>query len=353
MRAGKPYQWAQFKQDKDALIDSMLGSFERLRVNQQQLTYAKVTDLATAADQAREVSTLISVACLLAIVLLSLWITKSITRPIALLKHKTREIADGNFEGKLLVRSPPEIGELAAAINSMCEKLHELDRLKADFFASMSHELRTPLTSIKEGTGLLLDGVGGETTDKQRKLLGILAEESNRLINVVNSLLDLSKMEAGMMIYDFEVTHLEPLIKRALAEIAPLVEAKKIRLESAVDGALRPVRVDSERILQVLRNLLGNAVKFTPNGGLVRIAAKPANGKLEISVKDSGPGIPAESLTSIFEKFNQGNRQTPYARQGTGLGLAIAKTIITSHGGKIWAESEPGNGSTFIFVLPC
>jgi signal transduction histidine kinase len=94
-------------------------------------------------------------------------------------------------------------------------------------------------------------------------------------------------------------------------------------------------------------------VKFTPNGGVVRIAAKWADGKLEISVKDSGPGIPPENLTSIFEKFNQGNRQTPYARQGTGLGLAIAKTIITSHGGKIWAESEPGNGSTFIFVLPC
>jgi two-component system sensor histidine kinase GlrK len=353
VRAGKPYKQAQYKQEKDTLIDAMLESFEKLRINQQQLTYSKVTDLATAADQAREVSTLISVACLLAIVLLSLWITKSITRPIALLKHRTREIAGGNFEGKLLVRSPPEISELAAAINSMCEKLHELDRLKADFFASMSHELRTPLTSIKEGTGLLLEGVGGETTEKQRKLLGILAEESNRLISVVNSLLDLSKMEAGMMDYDFELTQMEPLIKRALAEIAPLVEAKKIRLENEIDGALRPVRVDSERMLQVLRNLLGNAVKFTPNGGLVRIAANPKDGKLEISVKDSGPGIPAGNLTSIFEKFNQGNRQTPYARQGTGLGLAIAKTIITSHGGKIWAESEPGNGSTFIFVLPC
>jgi two-component system sensor histidine kinase GlrK len=353
VRAARPYNQAQYKQDKDALIDSMLGSFEKLRLNQQQLTYAKMTDLAAAADQAGEVSTLISVACLLAIVLLSLWITKSITRPIGLLKNKTREIAGGNFEGKLLVRSPPEIGELAAAINSMCEQLHELERLKADFFASMSHELRTPLTSIKEGTGLLLEGVGGETTEKQRKLLGILAEESNRLISVVNSLLDLSKMEAGMMVYDFEITQLDPLIKRAVAEITPLVEAKKIRLESACDGSLRPVRIDSERILQVLRNLLGNAVKFTPNGGLVRIAAKWADGKLEISVKDSGPGIPAENLTSIFEKFNQGNRQTPYARQGTGLGLAIAKTIITSHGGKIWAESEPGNGSTFIFVLPC
>ena len=353
VRANRRYPQAQYKQDKDALIDSMLGSFEQLRLNQQQLTYVKIGDLAIAADHAQEVSALISIGCLLAIVLLSLLITKSITRPIGLLKSKTREIANGNFEGRLMVRSPPEIGELAAAINSMCEKLQEIDRLKADFFDSMSHELRTPLTSIKEGTGLLLDGVGGETTEKQRKLLGILAEESNRLISVVNSLLDLSKMEAGMMVYDFEVAHVDPLVKRALAEIAPLVEAKGIRLECDLDATLCPVRLDPERILQVLRNLLGNAVKFTPNGGLVRVAAKPADGKLAISVKDSGPGIPAESLISIFEKFNQGKRQTPYARQGTGLGLAIAKTIITSHGGKIWAESEPGDGSTFIFVLPC
>ncbi len=353
VRASRPYRQAQYKQDKDALIDSMLAAFEKLRLNQQQLTYAKVADLASTADQAGRVSGLIATACLLAIVLMSLFITKSITRPIGLLKNKTREIAQGNFEGKLLVRSPPEIGELAAAINLMCDKLQELDRVKADFFAYMSHELRTPLTAIKEGTGLLLDGVGGETTDKQRKLLGILAEESNRLINVVSSLLDLSKMEAGMMVYDFEVTHVDPLIKRAVAEITPLVEAKRIKLESDVEGSLVPVRIDPERILQVLRNLLGNAVKFTPTGGLVRIDAKPADGKLAISVKDSGPGIAADSLTSIFEKFNQGSRQSPYTRQGTGLGLAIAKTIITTHGGRIWAESELGKGSTFVFVLPC
>jgi len=335
------------------LVDWILGALEKIRTNQQQLTYARVTDLATAADQAGELAGLISVACLLAIVLMSLFITKSITRPIDLLKNKTREIARGQFEGKLLVRSPPEIGELAAAINAMCQKLLELDRLKADFFASMSHELRTPLTAIKEGTGLLLDGVGGEITDKQRKLLDILAEESNRLIDLVNSLLDLSKMEAGMMAYDFEVTQVDVLIKRALSEITPLVETKEIALENEVDAAVPPVRVDPERILQVMRNLLGNAVKFTPKGGQVRIAAQSANGKVAISVKDSGPGIPSESLTSIFEKFNQGNRQAPHVRQGTGLGLAIAKTIITAHGGKIWAESELGKGSTFIFVLPC
>jgi two-component system sensor histidine kinase GlrK len=284
---------------------------------------------------------------------MSLLITKSITRPIELLKTRTRDIAEGNFAGSVLVRSPPEIAELAVAIDRMSEKLHELDRLKADFFASMSHELRTPLTSIKEGTGLLLEGVGGATSEKQRKLLSILAEESNRLISVVNSLLDLSKLEAGMMAYDFEVISIDSLIKRAVAEITPLLEAKQIRLENGVDPSLPQVRLDPERILQVLRNLLGNAVKFTPRGGRVKIAAKAVHGKLEVSVKDSGPGIAADSLVSIFEKFNQGSRLGPHTRQGTGLGLAIAKSIITAHGGKIWAESELGHGSTFIFVLPC
>ena len=352
-RANKPYPQAQYKQDKDILVDALLTSFEKLRLNQQQATNAKVMDLAAAADHAREVSVTIAIACLLAIFTMSLLITKSITRPIDLLKNKTREISEGHFDGRLRVQSPPEIAELAAAIDSMCEKLQELDRLKADFFASMSHELRTPLTSIKEGTGLLLDGVGGETSEKQRKLLGILAEESNRLISLVNSLLDFSKMEAGMMAYDFETSAIDPLIKRAVSEITPLFEAKQIRLESALDPALPAVRLDPERMLQVLRNLLGNAVKFTPKGGQVCVTAKPANGKLEISVKDSGPGIPADSLVSIFEKFNQGSRQGPHGRQGTGLGLTIAKSIITSHGGKIWAESQVGKGSTFIFVLPC
>lgn len=351
-RRGRPYGQAKYKQDKDALVDGMLDALEKLRLNQQQTTYAKVGDLAAAADVAREASVSITMACLVVIVLMSFLITKSITRPIGLLKSRTREIAKGNFQGNLQVTSPPEIGELAAAINLMCTRLQELDRMKADFFASMSHELRTPLTSIKEGTGLLLDGVGGETTDKQRKLLAILAEESNRLINVVNSLLDLSKMEAGMMTYDFEVANVDPLIRRALAEMAPLIEAKQINLESQVVAPLPPVRIDPERILQVLRNLLGNAVKFTPKGGYVSVIAKPIDGKLEVAVKDSGPGIPAESLISIFEKFSQGNHKGSHTRQGTGLGLAIAKGIISSHGGRIWAESQLGQGSTFIFVLP-
>ena len=353
VRARKAYAAAQYQRDKNARVDSMLSSFEKLRAGQQREIYSKVANLASVADRAQEVAVTITLICLLVIVLMSLLVTRSITRPIDLLKAQTSEIAAGNFSAPEPVQSPPEIRALAESLNAMGEKLRQIDRLKADFFATMSHELRTPLTSIKEGTGLLLEEVGGPTTAKQQKLLGIIAEESNRLISLVSSLMDLSKLDAGMMSYNFMVTSFDPLLKQATVEIAPLVEAKRISLESAVDGTLPPVRVDAERILQVLRNLLGNAIKFTPKGGRVTVIAKATDGQLEVAVQDSGPGIAAESLLSIFEKFNQGDRRSDAAHVGTGLGLAIAKSIILSHGGKIWAESELGRGSKFVFVLPC
>jgi len=159
-------------------------------------------------------------------------------------------------------------------------------------------------------------------------------------------------MEAGMMTYKFEKGNLVPLIDRALREIGPLVEAKRITVEAKIGEALPMMKMDNERILQALRNLIGNAVKFTPDGGRVAISARPGNHGVQVSVTDTGPGIPAENLTSIFNKFQQAAPAGSYSARGTGLGLAIVKHIITSHGGKIWAESELGLGSTFIFVLP-
>ncbi len=295
---------------------------------------------------------LITGGSLIFIVVISLVITRSITRPISALKQKTRRIARGNFEGELQLSSPPEMAELAGAFNLMCEKLRDLDKMKSDFFSSMSHELRTPLTSIKEGTGLLLEGVGGTLTDKQKRLLRILAEESERLIGMVNSLLDLSKMEAGMMDHAIEPASLAPLIHKAMTEIGPLVESKRIQLGAKISEDLPILNMDSERILQALRNLIGNAVKFTPEGGQVMVAARHEDGKVEVSVADTGPGIPAENLAAIFDKFRQGSPKGSYRIKGTGLGLAIVKHIITSHGGKVWVKSDLGKGSKFIFVLP-
>jgi two-component system, NtrC family, sensor histidine kinase GlrK len=352
LRAGQNYPQAWYKAEKDKSSDQILAVLEKWKTKREEEAYQKIRRLADSGTLAQREALRISGVFLGLILLLSFLITRSITRPISILKNKTHEIAQGQFKSDLTITSPPEITQLAVAFNSMCEKLNKLDRMKTDFYASMSHELRTPLTSIKEGTGLLLDGVGGQTTEKQRKLLSILAEESNRLIGLVNSLLDLSKMEAGMMAYNFEKTNLAPLIKKAVGEITPLMEAKEIKLDTEIPDELPAVKLDPERILQVLRNLIGNAVKFTPKSGWVKIAARSVNGTIEVAVRDTGPGIAPESLATIFNKFRQGSSNGTASGNGTGLGLAIAKHIVTFHGGKIWAENHPEQGSSFIFVLP-
>jgi two-component system sensor histidine kinase GlrK len=244
------------------------------------------------------------------------------------------------------------MSEVTSAFNVMCDKLSKVDKMKSDFFSTMSHELRTPLSSIKEGIGLLQEGVGGTISDKQKRLLTILTEETNRLIGLVNALLDIAKMEAGMMTYNFDNEHLASLIEKTVHEIAPLTEAKKIKIWLEISEELPLVKLDRERILQVLRNLIGNAVKFTPERGQIIVSAYRENRGIIFSVKDTGPGIPHENLQAIFEKFHQPPVKTSEWTKGTGLGLAIVKNIIVAHGGEVWAESEPGQGSTFFVLLP-
>lgn len=351
VKTAQSYPEAQYNEKKGKIQDLIMEELEKIKADGQQNTYEKIRRLDEIGVQARQVTMLITAVCLMLVMVVSLLVTRSITHPIAMLKAKTREIARGHFDSRLKLSSPPEVADLASAFNFMCERLKDLDRMKSEFFSSMSHELRTPMTSIKEGTGLLLEGAGGPVTEKQKKLLTILAEESARLIDLVNSLLDLSKMEAGMMTYHFERGSLEPLIRRATIEMAPLVEAKKIHLETKIGEPLPAVRMDGDRMLQALRNLIGNAVKFTPEGGRISVRAQSTDSKLEVSVMDTGVGVAAENLPAIFDKYHQASSGAD-RMQGTGLGLAIVKHIITSHGGKVWAESEPGKGSTFTFLLP-
>jgi two-component system sensor histidine kinase GlrK len=351
-KSGSEYAPSRYRLEKEKVIDGIIAELESLRGYSQRESYGKIQKLADSADNGRRIAMLITAASLVFVFALSLWITRSITHPISILKTKTREIAKGQFEGDVNLGSPPEIAELASALNFMSQKLKDLDRMKSEFFSSMSHELRTPLTSIKEGASLLLDGVGGPLSEKQKKLLKILSEESERLIGLVNSLLDLSKMEAGMMVYSFERVSLAPLIDKVVEELGPLVEAKGIKLATRIGDGLPAPKADSERILQALRNLVGNAVKFTGEGGEVTVSARPSNGAVEVSVADTGPGIPRENLATVFEKYQQATAEGSYKIKGTGLGLALVKHIIASHGGKVWAESEPGRGSRFTFVLP-
>jgi two-component system, NtrC family, sensor histidine kinase GlrK len=349
----RPYAKHQYEEKKGKAAEQILEQLETLERVSQQDIHMRMSVLRGAAGSARKLSVFILLVALLLAVAVSFLSTRSITKPLMVLVEKTREISKGIFEGNLKISSPPEVSELAAAVNKMCEKLKEVDKVKSEFFSAMSHELRTPLTSIREGINLLEEGVGGSMTDKQKRLLTILSEETNRLIGLVNSVLDLSKMEAGMMAFRFQQESLAPLIKKVVVEVAPIIEARKIRVKEAIGEELPPLRMDSERILQALRNLIGNAVKFTPEEGEITISAFRRKNGVAFSVQDTGPGIPKENLEAIFEKFRQPPVKTSEWSKGTGLGLAFVKHIITAHGGKVWAESEPRRGSTFTFVLPC
>ena len=291
-------------------------------------------------------------------VLLAYFQARGVSRPLKTLTQELRYVGKGEFRRSVEVHAPREIGELARAFNWMAERLAELDEMKADFIAHVSHELRTPLAAIQEGTALLLEEIPGPVTASQREVLEVVRNHSARLFRSISSVLDLSKMEAGMMEYVRVPTDLGPLINRSVETVLLLAQKKHIQLEAVQAFSLPLLSVDEGRIQQVLDNLLGNAVKFTPTGGTISIAATvTANGQsqgewVEVRISDSGIGVPAEDLEKIFERFYQSPSHTGEHTRGTGLGLAIARHVVEAHGGRIWAENREEKGAAFIFTVP-
>ena len=347
LKDNSAYDGNWYKAEKEKAADAILEEVKKLDEFSRKAFYNKSLIVSDAGAQARTVAVISFIVTVLLVILLSFLVTRSITNPLLKLVKKTRDIQTGIFDCNLDVSAPPEIRELTEALNLMCNRLKEVEKIKTDFFAMISHELRTPITTINEGASLLLEAACGSTTEKQSRLLSIITAESNRLITLVNSILDLSKMEAGMVKYHFERRSIAPLIEQVITEMAPYAEAKRIHLENSTGADLPFCRMDSESILDVLRNLIGNAVKFTPEKGHVLIKVHPLHGGVKVSISDSGPGIPREKLSAIFEKYVSSDQ-----KKGTGLGLAIVKHIVTAHGGKVWAENDPRRGSIFVFVLP-
>lgn len=295
----------------------------------------------------------VGLACLGLGLLISWANTHSVTRSVGLLQNQMQALAAGRFQAIGRLRAPPEIRALVEDFNRMGARLQELDELKEDFLRHVSHDLRTPLTVIKEACGLMGGGAAAGSPGQSGELLAMITAECDRLIASVNRILDLGRMEANMMAYRFEPLDPMAVARQVVLQLAPLAIARRIEL--ALDPAeLPPVRADRERLAQLLENLLGNALKFTPPGGAVRIcaAAPEAPGApVQIAVHDTGAGIPSAELERIFEKFRRIETGGPTPR-GAGLGLAICQHIVTAHGGRIWAESRPGAGSTFSFSLP-
>lgn len=227
----------------------------------------------------------------------------------------------------------------------------EVDRMKSEFIATVSHELRTPMTSVKGALGLLLGGAMGPVPEAQRELLTIALSNSDRLIRLINDILDLSRIEAGRLELHREPIDLNTVVQGALRELEGFRSQRDIQLSVALAPDLPQALADPDRIGQVLVNLVGNALKFTDPGGHVTVRTQKAGDEVQVAVADTGPGIPPEHLESIFERFHRAGGQTA-GKGGTGLGLAICKAIVREHGGRIWAESELGRGSVFTFALP-
>jgi signal transduction histidine kinase len=216
----------------------------------------------------------------------------------------------------------------------------------------MSHEIRTPMTAILGFTDILLEDEAASAVERFEALRTI-RRNGAYLLEILNDILDFSKIEANRL----EIEQLPCSPRRITTDVAellrPRAEAKGVALRVALDDTVpEKLLSDPVRLRQILLNLIGNAVKFTPKGGHVGISTRFTNRQVEVSVSDTGPGIPTENLNTIFEKFHQATLKNPEHIKGTGLGLAIVKHIITAHGGKVWAESDPGHGSSFIFVLP-
>lgn len=226
----------------------------------------------------------------------------------------------------------------------------EVDRMKDEFVSVASHELRTPLTSIHGALGLIAGGVFGALPEGADEMIRTALRNAERLGRLVNDLLDLDRMRAGQAPIQRRDVDIADLVKQAADVMGPMAESGGVRLEVEVEP--RIVAADADRILQVLTNLISNAVKFSPTGQIVRITAEHRDGELIVRVIDHGRGIPANKLDEVFERFQQVNVADARVRGGSGLGLAIAREIVEQHGGRIWAESAPGAGSTFLLALP-
>ena len=233
------------------------------------------------------------------------------------------------------------------------QRLKELDKMKSAFVSNVSHELRTPLTAIKASADNMLDRLIGDLNAKQVGYLTRIKSNSDRLARLINDLLDLSTIEAGKIDLRPANIPLVTLVKEAAESLRPVAAEKLINLTvmSADPGVI--AWADRDKVIQVLMNLIGNALKFTPTRGEVTVAvAKNSAAWMQISVTDTGPGIPAEEVNKVFGRFYQIGQAGTQNTQGTGLGLAISKALVEMHGGKIWVESEAGKGSTFSFTLP-
>lgn len=276
-------------------------------------------------------------------------------------ENREIELVSSQDETKKILRASTAVienenGNTVGIVSVLSDvtKQKELEQMKSNFLASVSHELRSPLVAMGKSISLILDKNTGPINETQEQFLSIADRNIKRLGRLINDLLDLTKLEAGKLELKPQPQSIEKIINECVEGLVTWAKTKSINIEKKIQEGLPEVNVDADRIIQVLTNLIGNAIKFTPNNGNITVEAVLHKDKeaIEVSVKDTGIGIDKENLTKVFDKFYQVGERTHTDISGTGIGLSIAKEIVELHGGNIWAESEKGYGAKFIFTLP-
>ena len=290
------------------------------------------------------------VASVLAALLVSFLLSRRIVAPIQTLSIASQSIANGHYEERVTVDGSDEIAQLAARFNQMATQLEQVESMRRQLIGDVTHELRTPLTSIKGYMEGLVDGVLPSTPETFNQI----HREAGRLARLVDDLQELSRVEAKAYSLDVHSMAISNLVQTTLKRLSPQATAKHIILHASLPAELPPVLADEDRIVQVLVNLVANAIEYTPQGGEVIISATPHADEIHISVKDTGIGIPRDHLANLFTRFYRVDKsRSRTAGGGSGIGLTIAKHLVEAHGGRIWAESAgEDQGSTFSFSLP-
>ncbi len=276
-------------------------------------------------------------------------------RPLHELRRGIKSLSSSGVTAPIRVHSNDEFGELAGAFNDMTARLTAEERMRSDFISMLSHEIRTPLTSIRESVNLIAEEVMGDINEKQRRFLLIASNELERITTLLNHLMQISRLEAGAVEIRPRQMDLCEFVQGAILRVIPAAEAKDISIQSEIASGVSDLYCDPDNLQQVLLNLLGNAIKFSPHGSAILISVRREDSVkapfLVFSVTDKGPGIPDAEQTLVFHKYYRASGVRDYV-DGVGLGLSISKHIVEAHGGEIEVCSEPGEGSTFSFTLP-
>ena len=280
--------------------------------------------------------------------LIGVVLARSLTRPLQEITQATQAVAQGNLAQQVPIRSDDELGQLATAFNQMSADLAQSRDLRRQMTADIAHDLRTPLSLILGHAEALSDGVLPPTPET----FDVIHDEARRLNRLVEDLRLLSLAEAGELPLAQRLVPPQSLLERAVVAHAPAAQQKRIALGFDALSNLPDVLVDPDRMAQVLDNLVGNALRYTPENGRIQLKARLVGTAVQLQVEDSGPGMDAAELAHVFDRFYRGDKSRQRHDGGSGLGLAIARSIVGGHNGRIWAESAPGQGATFIIELP-